>query len=156
MDGGSWQATVHGVTKSQKQLSNKHFHFRGSGEYEIQEAYVCFSLRILSRFEENISKISSLQTLPSNYQTVRCFLCFFLASCLVKGTVWKDSGDFYSLALQVKKLQSRHCAKVIYSAIIYWILLSDVQRLIIQSHWTQRTYSLRAKEQELKQYVLMK
>ena len=56
----------------------------------------------------------------------------------------------------MKKLQSGHGAKVIYSAIIYWILLSDVQRLIIQSHWTLRTYRVRAKEQELKQYVLMK
>ena len=26
MDRGAWQATVHGVTKSQKQLSNFHFH----------------------------------------------------------------------------------------------------------------------------------
>ena len=27
MDRGAWQATVHGVTKSQTQLSNFHFHF---------------------------------------------------------------------------------------------------------------------------------
>ena len=26
MDGGAWRATVHGVTKSQTQLSNSHIH----------------------------------------------------------------------------------------------------------------------------------
>ena len=28
MDRGAWQVTVHGVTKSQTQLSNYHFHFQ--------------------------------------------------------------------------------------------------------------------------------
>ena len=27
VDKGAWQATVHGVSKSQTQLSNQHFHF---------------------------------------------------------------------------------------------------------------------------------
>ena len=27
MDRGAWQATVHGITKSQTQLSDQHFHF---------------------------------------------------------------------------------------------------------------------------------
>ena len=30
VDRGGWQATVHGVTKSQTQLSNQHFHFTNS------------------------------------------------------------------------------------------------------------------------------
>ena len=29
MNGGTWQATVHGVTKSGTQLSDFHFHFHG-------------------------------------------------------------------------------------------------------------------------------
>ena len=28
MDRGAWQATVHGVTKSQTRLSDQHFHFQ--------------------------------------------------------------------------------------------------------------------------------
>ena len=32
MDRGAWQATAHGVTKSQTRLSDKHFHFTGMHE----------------------------------------------------------------------------------------------------------------------------
>ena len=35
MDKGAWQATVHGVTESQTQLSD--FHFQGEGESQATE-----------------------------------------------------------------------------------------------------------------------
>ena len=35
MDGGAWQATVHGVTVSQTQLSNEHFTSERQGKLEV-------------------------------------------------------------------------------------------------------------------------
>ena len=34
-DRGAWWATVHGVAKSQTQLSDSHFHFSVLGEYTV-------------------------------------------------------------------------------------------------------------------------
>ena len=39
MDRGVWQATIHGVTKSRKQLSNQHFHFHCSMEKNIKSIF---------------------------------------------------------------------------------------------------------------------
>ena len=35
MDTGVWQATVHGVTKSQTQLSDEHFHFHKTDIHSV-------------------------------------------------------------------------------------------------------------------------
>ena len=40
MDKGAWQATVHGVTKSQTQLSDFHFHFSFHGKQRIVQLQI--------------------------------------------------------------------------------------------------------------------
>ena len=39
MDGGAWQATVHGVTKSQTQLSDFHVHFQYLGIITLSRCF---------------------------------------------------------------------------------------------------------------------
>ena len=39
LDRGAWQATVHGVTKSQTQLNNFHFHFGDFSIWEMEHSY---------------------------------------------------------------------------------------------------------------------
>ena len=39
LDRGAWQATVHGIAKSQTQLNNFHFHFGDFSIWEMEHSY---------------------------------------------------------------------------------------------------------------------
>ena len=51
MDGGVWQATVHGVTKSQTQLSDSHFHFTFTVQYREYSQY--FAIKTVWYWHKN-------------------------------------------------------------------------------------------------------
>ena len=49
MDRGAWQATVHGVAKSQTQLSDQHFHYDNYGKLILRV--------VLCNFERQLSQL---------------------------------------------------------------------------------------------------
>ena len=46
MDRGAWWATVHGVAKSQTQMTGQHFHFQGNTfpAKSILAAFTCYDM----------------------------------------------------------------------------------------------------------------
>lgn len=66
----------------------------------------------------------------------------FITSCVVERHSLKRLGRSQFSCFTSKETVSQTMYKVMYPANIYWIPLFDVQRLTIQNHFTQRTYSL--------------
>ena len=79
MDRGVWQATMHGVTKSQTQLSNFHFHFSGT------VACIC-----LNTYLENYEGLTHSKLLPlKELAETPTSLCWLHADLLHRTAVWK-------------------------------------------------------------------
>ena len=49
MNRGAWQATIHRVTKSQTQLSNEHFHFKGAQKEFMEQLLIMPEVRAVQQ-----------------------------------------------------------------------------------------------------------
>ena len=109
MDRGAWQATVHGVTKSQTRLSNWHTHYLSSAF-----PFVCWIL-FLSLF------LLKLLPLPARHQFFLLYQPFPSAlKHAATSYMWKVHPDLLSLS---RYSSSPFYSKIFQQNYLYWLCI---------------------------------